>query len=273
MKALAVSATAMTLACLLLGISPVEAASSKNKNKNKNNSKSQQNSNQQVAKARADLQNQQRDAAAAAARLNLAKSQIDDARDKAVDTRNEVVKERDRAPSLQAARKLWEEARIALAQASEPVLDKLEQDPQYKEAVAERDALRQQATKLKADTPAQSRVQSEWSQASVRVRQLEKGALLADPRTKSAMEALEREEADARELIERKEQEIKSDPNLSAATAEIRQAKAMLTNAQANYAAELRQLAQAQQNLATRANQAAASKKNQGKGKGNKRRR
>lgn len=247
------------------------AAWGQNKNNNsKSKSQSQNNKKQGVNQAAANVQNAQRSAAAAAMQMEAAKKGIDHARDKAISTRNDVVKEHDRAPSLEAARRLWEEARGKLAEASEPVLDKLEADTDYRAAVAERDNLKAKVLKLKNGSAEQARVQKEWSEAATRVSQMEKTALLADPRTKAAMDEVAREEADVKELLRKKEQDIKSDSSLNSATQEIQQAKAALANAQAHYAAELRQLAQARQNLAMKQAQARNNNRN---GKNNNRRR
>lgn len=243
----------LSLTLTLLFAGPTDAA---NKPKNRKPGRGQANKNQSAQKARANLNAAQRDVSAAANQIGAAKEQLDHARDKAIDTRHNVTEQLDQLPALEAARKRWDSARAELAKLSEPVLDKLELDPAYQAAVADRDRLRAESLQAPPNSSEQSRLQREWAEANAKTRQMEQAALRADDRTRVALENVAAEEADLKKQVNRKESELKNDSQLNAATSDIQRAKSALANAQAHYAAELRQLAQAQRNAIAKTVQA-----------------
>lgn len=254
-RAVVATLFAAQLVGVVCGAAGVAEAASKGKSRGKKKPKT----GQPVSRAASAVRKEEADVAGAAAQVGLAKTRLDQARDHVASTRRELVNDQKHSPTLQAAQRLWQEARAELADASGPVLDQLDNDPDYKAAVAERDALRKRAVELKAGTAEQSRVQSEWAEASGRVRQLEKAALLNDPRTKKAAEWVEEQERDLRQIVERQDGEMQGDARLGSAAQDAQRAKAALANAQAQYGAELRQLAAARQTLAAKAAAQAAN--------------
>lgn len=216
-------------------------------NKNSSANRAQSAANQ----ARQAVSNAQRQLAEARQQAVAADNRADRQSYETERIREEVRKEHDSAPGLQTVRRMANESRSQFEELRKPVLEQLARTRPYQDAVAERNRLTERLQAMPStQTEQRSQLEHEYALANVRVHQLEKEALEADPALRKAKESLDIDERDVREQVRRRDAEIAQDSRLNAAQSEVSQARAAADAAKDRVAQEARQLVKAQQNYA-----------------------
>jgi hypothetical protein len=247
------------IVCLICG-TPLAAAPKKA------NSKSAPKS--PVAQAKERLETAKRDYAGAVGRVQAAKMALEHNQQQAGETRKAVHQDHDSTATLQAARSASEDARKSLEEKKRPLLAAVHDQPEYRKAVAQRDALQQKLKNLPPDIDKQDRkaLEHELALAMARVRQLEKAGLESDPSAKGLLDDLSQAEAALQELVRERDTAIANDPRIASSLQAIERAKTDLAMAQQAATMQANMLAAAERDYAQKnaAEQAKHQKKKSG---------
>lgn len=246
------SPTVVGLVLIACAVDPVLGAKKPSNSRARSNKNSPVNRAQNAAnQARQNVAGAQRQWADARRQAVAADNRADRQSYETEKIREEVRKEHDSAPGLQTVRRMAKESRSQFEELRKPVLEKLVQSRPYQLAAEERNRLNEQLKAMPStQTEQRSKLEHEYALANARVHQLEKEAIEADPALRKAQESLDIDERDVREQVRRRDAEIAQDSRLSAAQAEVSQARAAADAAQDRVAQEARQLASAQRNYA-----------------------
>ena len=250
---------ATSAACALIAqAAELQAAKKPGKySPNKSPQARSQQAKQAVQQAGQAIGNAQREVAAAAAQVSASKSKLRGASNEASHVRDEVKREHDSAAVLESSRRLSEEGQKKFEELRAPVLEKLARKDEYRAAVARRDSLLKELEGPNAG-PKERREELEHDLAVARgeVHRIERAAIEADPKAKAALDELNKEQADLRNLVKARDENIDRDSRLNQAKDDVREAKAGVDSAQSSLAGAQRHLAQAQQNYVQKVAQA-----------------
>jgi hypothetical protein len=216
-----------------------------------------------VAGAKNDLNAAQQRFSAAVARLRAATARLTQLSHDAPLKYKQVAQAHDSALALEGARDSLEQNRKELDDTSRELLEDLRDEPKYKQAVAERDALRAKLKALPFTSSFERKdTEHQLALAYAKVRKLEKDALEEDPDAKALADAVAESQSSLQDLDRQRDAEMANDPALASVRQSIMQAKADVANARVAAAAEGQKLAAARQKLS-----AEESKRNKGKAK------
>jgi chromosome segregation ATPase len=234
------TATLLLCGAFAVATTTLWAGTSPSKNKSKTPSA--------VSKAKNELNGAQQRFAASVARVRASTARLQQLHRAAPLKYKEVAAQHDSTPSLEGSRATLEQEKKEFDEASRSLIEELRQTPEYRQAVAERDALKAKLKNLPM-TSSYDRKDAEHQLALAyqKVKKLEKDALQADPDASSLMEAVRESEETLQELDKQRDAEMANDPALAQLRQSIAQARMELANARVAAAAEAHKLAAARQ--------------------------
>jgi hypothetical protein len=222
-------------------------------------------------KQRGAVDREQQDVRQAEQRLRDARKQAEEAKqavaqataahkranDHVGDTREKVEREQDMAPALVAARRQSDLAKTDYETARAELLKALGGKPEYQAASAARELAKQKLAGMSPGAAASERetLAKQFQQAGDVVRNLEKAAIAADPTTSGAEARYQKEMAELRTLVDRRNQAVDQDARLTRAKSELKSAKEHLENAKAKLGREVADIERAEAQLRTQQKQ------------------
>lgn len=202
--------------------------------------------------------------------LGFAKLRLQQAIRAASQARQDVQKEHDSAPGLQAARRLHGEHQQEMEAEKKAIRDELAYNSTYQAALKKKEELKQRMNSLSApDSPEGKAAFAGYQEASKQIRDLENEAFTRNTKVKTMLTEAAQEEEEIRELVKGRNAAIQNDPRLANVKNEITQAKAAVAIAEQQAVAAKQKLVLAQQEYARQAaaKAAASNKKKPSKGR------
>lgn len=248
------STSALALVATLLLAGPSLAWQNNNNNKQRGAVDREQ---QDVRQAEQRLRDARKQADEAKQALAQATAAHKKANDHVGDTREKVEREHDMAPALVAARRQSDLAKTEYEAARAELLKTLHGKPEYQAASEARELAKQKLAGLSPSAAANERelLAKQFQQAGDVVRNLEKAAIAADMPTSRAEGRYQKEMAELRTLVERRNQAVDQDSRLTRAKSELKNAKEHLEQAKAKLSREVADIERAEGQLRTQQKQ------------------
>jgi len=168
-----------------------------------------------------DLVDASAEAAVIRSKVAAQKLRFDIASDNLADARAAAMRRLDRTDSMRVAQNNFQDAAAELDRLSQPIFEKLTQDPDYQQAQALAEAAAQAGEALQAfdatDPKAQAEADAAYDQAIGAVRALEDAAIDADSDAARAHQALQTAQKNLDDLNKANETRIAADPKVDAA--------------------------------------------------------
>jgi hypothetical protein len=202
--------------------------------------------------------------------LGFAKLRLQQAIRAASQARQDVQKEHDSAPGLQAARRLRGEHQQEMEAEKKAIRDELAYNSTYQEALRKKEETKQRINSLSApESPEGKAAFAAYQEATKQIRDLENEAFTRNTKVKTMLTEAAQEEEEIRELVKGRNAAIQNDPRLANVKNEITQAKAAVAIAEQQALAAKQKLVLAQQEYARQAaaKAAANTKKKPAKGR------
>jgi hypothetical protein len=168
-----------------------------------------------------DLVEASADAAMIRRKVAAQKLRYDIAADNLTDARANAARRLDQSDAVRSAQRAFDDAAAEMERLSQPILEQLEQTPQYQEAQALADAAAQTGEALQGfdtvDPKAQADADAAYDQALAGVRALEDAAIDADPKASETNKAVKKTQETLVGLRAENERRIASDPRVDGA--------------------------------------------------------
>jgi hypothetical protein len=222
---------------------------------------------EQMRKADADPAGLQKDLVDASAEASAARKKVseqrlrrDVAQDKLSAARAAALAQHENAPGMHAARRAVEDAAAELERLSGPILERLEQNPEYQEAQALVDAAAQTGEALQSfdavDPKAQAEADLAFEQAMAAARGIEDAAIDADPQAREARKAVAVAQDTLQGLRAENEKRLGGDKTVDAAKFALDLEQRLLDDATAGLAGAEKRLSALRQTVEPQGGQA-----------------